>query len=249
MAENREGEELLTLTKDELDAMLSRAREEAIAEHTKSDAEEPTSDTELNIESAEDAPKKKFKLLKKFGPLIAFCLIILIGLAGLKIYRQSRTIMPRDHVYVCDNPSHDSDFDAWLKQSIGRKYDDGEMHLWVPTYAIINDGYVIAAFEGDIEEIEFSDKLTMAYAFTANMQLDELKLPDYEISNLKGERERVSTLFGEGTYILELHWIDCPDCIHQDENYTDSIYEKYTTKNIYRYYIKSDFDKVDAKYQ
>lgn len=247
MDENRAGEELVTLTKDELDEMLARAREDAISEYIKSDIEKPISN--LDIESVEEIPKKKFNLLKKFGPLIVFCLIILIGLAGLNIYRHSRIVMPRDHVYVCDNPNHDSDFDTWLKQTIGRKYDDGEMHLWVPTYAIINDGYVIAAFEGDIAEIEFSDKLTTAYAFTSNMQLDELKLPNYEISNLKGEREKVSTLFGEGTYILELHWIDCPDCIHQDENYTDSIYEKYTTKNIYRYYIKSDFDKVNEKYK
>lgn len=241
-------EETVTLTKDELDAMLARAKEEAIAEATEesNDSEESTEEVEPTesveeVEIVEESPKKKKSLLRKLGPLIVFIAIILLGFIGFKIYRHTRTIMPKDHIYVCDNPEHLSDFETWIKEDVGV--------TWVPTYLIINNGYVIAAFEGDIEEIEFTDKLTMAYAYTYNMQVDYLRVPDYEISNLEGERKPASEIFGDGLYILEYHWIDCKDCEHQDENYTDSIYEKYTTDMIYRYYVKSDHDKVAEKYK
>lgn len=229
-------EESVTLTKAELEAMLENARQEGQS----SVAVEPVEAVEDYTEE-EQLVKKKKSWLRRLGPIIVFIAIILLGYFGFKIYRHTRTIMPTDHVYVCDNPEHLSDFETWIREDVGV--------TWVPTYLIINNGYVIAAFEGDIEEIEFTDKFAMANAYTANMQVDYLKVPDYEITNLDGERKPASEIFSDGMYILEYHWIDCKDCEHQDENYTNSIYEKYTTDKIYRYYVKSDHDKVAEKYK
>lgn len=237
ITEDNSSEESVTLTKAELDEMLEKARQEGQA----SVEVRPTEETESVEEFTEEPIKKKKSWLRRLGPIIVFIAIILLGYFGFKIYRHTRTIMPTDHVYVCDNPEHLSDFETWIREDVGV--------TWVPTYLIINNGYVIAAFEGDIEEIEFTDKFAMANAYTANMQVDYLKVPDYEITNLDGERRPASEIFSDGMYILEYHWIDCKDCEHQDENYTKSIYEKYTTDKIYRYYVKSDHDKVAEKYK
>lgn len=237
ITEDNSSEESVTLTKAELDEMLEKARQEGQA----SVEVRPTKETESVEEFTEEPIKKKKSWLRRLGPIIVFIAIILLGYFGFKIYRHTRTIMPTDHVYVCDNPEHLSDFETWIREDVGV--------TWVPTYLIINNGYVIAAFEGDIEEIEFTDKFAMANAYTANMQVDYLKVPDYEITNLDGERRPASEIFSDGMYILEYHWIDCKDCEHQDKNYTKSIYEKYTTDKIYRYYVKSDHDKVAEKYK
>lgn len=235
ITEDNSSEESVTLTKAELDEMLEKARQEG-------QASVEVMPTEESVEEFTEEPvKKKKSWLRRLGPIIVFIAIILLGYFGFKIYRHTRTIMPTDHVYVCDNPEHLSDFETWIREDVGV--------TWVPTYLIINNGYVVAAFEGDIEEIEFTDKFAMANAYTANMQVDYLKVPDYEITNLDGERKPASEIFSDGMYILEYHWIDCKDCEHQDENYTKSIYEKYTTDKIYRYYVKSDHDKVAEKYK
>lgn len=241
ITEDNSSEESVTLTKAELDEMLEKARQEGQASVEVIPTEESIDETESVEELTEEPIKKKKSWLRRLGPIIVFIAIILLGYFGFKIYRHTRTIMPTDHVYVCDNPEHLSDFETWIREDVGV--------TWVPTYLIINNGYVIAAFEGDIEEIEFTDKFAMANAYTANMQVDYLKVPDYEITNLDGERKPASEIFSDGMYILEYHWIDCKDCEHQDENYTNSIYEKYTTDKIYRYYVKSDHDKVAEKYK
>lgn len=241
ITEDNSSEESVTLTKAELDEMLEKARQEGQASVEVIPTEESINETESVEELTEEPVKKKKSWLRRLGPIIVFIAIILLGYFGFKIYRHTRTIMPTDHVYVCDNPEHLSDFETWIREDVGV--------TWVPTYLIINNGYVVAAFEGDIEEIEFTDKFAMANAYTANMQVDYLKVPDYEITNLDGERKPASEIFSDGMYILEYHWIDCKDCEHQDENYTKSIYEKYTTDKIYRYYVKSDYDKVAEKYK
>ena len=146
-------------------------------------------------------------------------------------------LMPTSHVYVCDNPNHKSDFDNWL-------HDEVEVD-WVPEYVIIRNGTVIGKFPGDIDEDEFSSKLSLCAAY--NIPLAEL--PNYSISNINGDRKSLKELFGDNKiYVLEIHWIDCKDCKEQDEKYTDSIYSKHTTDNIYRYYVKSDINKVKEKY-
>lgn len=241
ITEDNSSEESVTLTKAELDEMLEKARQEGQASVAVISTEESIEETVPIEELTEEHVKKKKSWLRRLGPIIVFIAIILLGYFGFKIYRHTRTIMPTDHVYVCDNPEHLSDFETWIREDVGV--------TWVPTYLIINNGYVVAAFEGDIEEIEFTDKFAMANAYTANMQVDYLKVPDYEITNLDGERKPASEIFSDGMYILEYHWIDCKDCEHQDENYTKSIYEKYTTDKIYRYYVKSDHDKVAEKYK
>lgn len=233
--------ETITLTKDELNNMLSQARNDAISEINNVENNSINEEDDDGLEYLDDfileSPKKKKSWLKKFGPFLVFLLILFIGFIGINIYRANRTIMPKDHVYVCDNPKQLSDFDNWIRDDVGIK--------WVPTYIIVQDGYIIGAFNGDIEEIEFSSKLGTALAL--NMQITPME--DFEISNLAGERKPASEAFGQGLCIIELVWIDCPDCQHQDENYTNDIYQKYSTKNFYRYYIKSEYKDVLNKYK
>lgn len=178
----------------------------------------------------------KRKIIKYVS--IVSIIAILYGLynIGKNVYAKEYTSMKTSHVFVCDNPEHKSDFDNWLHDELSLD--------WVPTYVIIKDGSILSKFPGDIDIEEFSTKFAMSIAY--DMPL--LELPNYEISNIDGERKSIRELFSNGTYVLEVHWIDCEDCQHQDETYTDSIYEKYHTAMIYRYYIKSDKEKVQEKY-
>ena len=186
------------------------------------------------IETPEVKPKKsKAKIII----LIILGLLIIGGYFGVKYYMKVRVTMPKSHVFVSDNPEHKSDFDNWLKDDLGVN--------WVPTYIVFKDGYIIGTFPGDISEEEFSSKVTLASM--ANVKLSSI--PNFYISNLNNERKSLNDLFNRsGLFILEIHWIDCPDCEEQDSKYTQSIYDKYTTTRMYRYYIKSDFDKVQEKY-
>lgn len=194
-------------------------------------------DEDETITTKQKPMSHTIKTLRKLRPLLIIVAILCFIKVGLVIVNYNATKMPLDHVFVCDNPKHDSEFDIWIREDLGT--------TWVPTYIIIQDGYVVGAFNGDIEESQFSDNLAMASSY--NMQF--LEIPDYEIENLAGERISVKDLFGtNGLYILELAWIDCEDCDHQDENYTDDIYAKYSTSNIYRYYIRSEKSKVLEKY-
>ena len=199
-------------------------------------------DISEDIDVTEDIKEHKkpstLKTLLCIGiPLLIFMIIGIIGLQVFKYIRHKNSIMPKSHVYVCDNPKVFSDFDNWLRDDLGI--------TWTPTYMIVKDGYIIGAFEGAIPKDNFTDQLATCVAY--NLQLESL--PDYEISNLEGERNKISdVLGGTGTYILEIHWTDCEDCQFQDENYTQEIYETYTTERIFRYYIKSDKSDVEAKY-
>lgn len=175
--------------------------------------------------------------LKKLRLLFFIIAILCFVNVALIIYKYNKSQINLDHIFVCDNPNHDSDFDKWIKEDLNV--------TWVPSYIIIQDGYVIGAFDGNISEAEFSDKLAMASSY--NMQFYEV--PDYEIENLDNNRISASSIFKDGLYILEIVWIDCDDCKYQDEHYTDDIYAKYSTTNIYRYYIKSDHKKVLEKYK
>ena len=143
--------------------------------------------------------------------------------------------MKLSHIYVCDNPSNYSEFDLWLK----------ELTSWVPSYIVIKDQKVIGVFEGGIDVDTFSDKLG-TYITLEKVVCD---LPDFEIENLEGTRKPIKEIFKSGTYVLEFHWIDCQDCVYQDENFTQDIYYKYGADFFYRYYIKSEKDKVLKKYK
>lgn len=188
--------------------------------------------------------KKKFiKFL-----VIVVVIAILYGLytVGRKAYIHDHTTMKTSHIYVCDNPVHDSDFDGWLRENAITMGEDEKSAFWVPTYLVIKDGVMISKFRGDIDLPQY--KTYFSLSLTYDLSSEGNRLPNYEISNLDGERSNIQSLFGNGTYVLEIHWIDCPDCQHQDDNYTQSIYDWGHTDYIYRYYIKSDLDKVQVKY-
>lgn len=177
----------------------------------------------------------------KLRPLLIILAIGFFGLAVYQIIEYKQAIMPKDHVYVCDNPNHESDFDNFLLESIK----DPEGHTWVPTYIIIKDNYIIGSFNGGIDVDEFVDKLAVVAAY----DLKFIELPNYQITNLNNERKSLQEIFtGNDLYILELSWYGCEDCAYQDENFTDDIYKKFSTSHIFRYYIKSDFDDVAKLY-
>ena len=175
--------------------------------------------------------KKRIVLLAISVALVLICIVI-----GFMIYNNRKT-MPLSHVYVCDNPEEDSEFDKWIRNEA--------MVDWVPTYVIIKNGYVIGTIKGGISQKQFSSRL----ATVLIQGTPYAELPDIEISNLKDEKHSLKSIMtGDDVYILEISWIDCKDCKFQDDNYTDEIYLRYSTKMIYRYYIRSDKDKVLDKY-
>ena len=194
--------------------------------------------------------KAKLKgLITSLRPLIlaiGICLIVYASFLLVKgIWLDMRSEMKTSHVYVSDNPEHNSDFDEWLKENAVTMNDDGSSKLWVPTYLIIKNGAYIGKFRGDISETEFSEKL----ATIVNFNMPVAEFPNYAITNLDDERKTLSEIFGKnGVIIMEIHWIDCPDCKHQDEEYTNDIYAKYSADMFYRYYIRSDKNKVLEKY-
>jgi len=179
-------------------------------------------------------------MLYKLRPLFLIVAVLCIAKVGIMIYQYNVSQMPTSHVFVCDNPNAEfrSDFDLWIKDELGI--------TWVPSYIVIQDGYVVGIFDGNIDVYDFTDKLSIS----ASYNIPFSKVPDYYIENLDGERLKASDIFGnEGLYILEISWITCDDCIYQDEHYTDSIYEKFTTNHIYRYYVLSDRKKVEEYYK
>ncbi len=180
--------------------------------------------------------KSKVKYL-----IISLIVVVFIGLTVLAnyMYTNARKIMPISHVYVCDNPTEDSEFDVWMKNELGLN--------WVPTYLIIRNDYVIGTIKGGIPESQFTSEL--GTILINNWQIAEL--PDIEISNVNGERQVLADVLpnNDSFYILEISWVDCLDCIFQDENFTEDVYLKYGTNIIYRYYIHSTQEEVLAKYE
>ncbi|MBQ8218447.1 MAG: hypothetical protein IJZ79_01520 [Bacilli bacterium] len=197
-------------------------------------------DTNKTLTAKSDVLSHTKKMLVKLRFLFIIVAIICFAKVGMTIYTYHISQMPTSHVFVCDNPNAEfrSDFDLWIKDELGI--------TWVPTYVIIQDGYVVGAFEGNIDEYDFTDKLAMAASFNIPFS----PVPDYEIENLDGERLKASDVFGgPGLYVLEISWIDCEDCMYQDEHFTDKIYETYSTNNFYRYYVLSDRVKVENYYE
>lgn len=214
--------------------------DDEIAESTES-IENEEIEEESTPKNEDNSTKRKIKELiysLRFPVITILVIGILCGAYSIlkDLYMTKRAEMPTSHVYVCDNPEHKSDFDNWLKDDVGLD--------WVPSYVIIKDGVVIGSFKGDIDESTFSTQLATCSAYN----LEVTKLPNYEITNLDGERKVVTDIFTSGIYVLEVAWIDCPDCIHQDDNYTNTIYNKYGTSKFYRYYVRSTADPVKEKY-
>ena len=197
---------------------------------------EETTDNEITEEDT--TSKKKSKRLKTFlCVFIPLIIAVILGITAYVVFKKvqhEHSIMPKSHIYVCDNPKVFSDFDKWIREDL--------KITWTPTYMIVKDGYVVGAFAGAIPADKFTENLAYSVAYDIKFQ----QLPDLEISNLEGERKPISEILGQpGTNILEIVWVDCGDCTYQDQHYTDDVYEMYTTDRIYRYYIKSDKAKVE----
>ena len=137
---------------------------------------------------------------------------------------------------MCDNPTHNSDFDTWLRETVGID--------WVPTYMICRDGYVIGTIRGGISEKNFTSQLGTILAQNDRI-LEVTDIPIYDLDNNVGNLRDIT---GSGVYIVEISWVDCPDCQYQDENFTDEIYLAYSTNQIYRYYIHSERGAVEEHY-
>ena len=183
--------------------------------------------------------KKKFKLDKKKYIILFSLLFVCVSIFVMfQVTSKIRKTMPTSHIFVCDNPSNDSEFDTWMKQELGLN--------WVPTYLIVKDDIVIGSIRGGVGETQFTSEL--GTILIQNWQLAEL--PDIAISNIDGQRDSLKNILPNDNnfYIIEISWVTCPDCIFQDENFTDDIYYKYGTDRIYRYYIHSTETEVLEKY-
>lgn len=179
------------------------------------------------------------KETKRCVLIASFILIFTCAyIIGYKYYINKMSILDQSHVYVCDNPKEKSKFDLWLTDTVGID--------WVPSYIIIKNNYVIGAFNGCIEK----DLFTLQFSTALALNINFVELPNYQITNLNGDRQYLTDIFNkkDTVYIVEIHLLTCKDCIYQDEHYTDDIYNEYTTTNIYRYYIKSEFNEVFDKY-
>lgn len=183
--------------------------------------------------------KKKFKLDKKKYIILFSLLFVCVSIFVMfQVTSKIRKTIPTSHIFVCDNPSNDSEFDTWMKQELGLN--------WVPTYLIVKDDIVIGSIQGGVGETQFTSEL--GTILIQNWQLAEL--PDLAISNIDGQRDSLKNILPNDNnfYIIEISWVTCPDCIFQDENFTDDIYYKYGTDRIYRYYIHSTEAEVLEKY-
>lgn len=174
--------------------------------------------------------------------IIIIGIAILIGIVTLftGLYRYKSTINPA-HVFICDSKSQKSEFDNWISKEADVD--------WVPTFIIIKNKKIIGTLfdnskDGVLDVNEFSHNLAILEK-TPRMNLD---LPDYKITNINNESKSLKDIVTTNDlYILEIAWIDCPDCKNQDK-YNKKIFAKYSTKNIYIYYNNSYRDDVVDKY-
>ena len=92
--------------------------------------------------------KKKFKLDKKKYIILFSLLFVCVSIFVMfQVTSKIRKTMPTSHIFVCDNPSNDSEFDTWMKQELGLN--------WVPTYLIVKDDIVIGSIRGGVGETQF----------------------------------------------------------------------------------------------
>ena len=169
--------------------------------------------------------------------IIISILLILLVIAGVYdlIQYNNRKTMSDSHIFVCDNPENYSDFDNWVINTVGVDK--------VPSYIIIYNNNVIGVINGNIPEKTFTDELGTILA-TGNVICE---LPDYSISNIVNDTKTLKDISNQHKMvILEISWLTCKDCIEQDNNFTEAIYSKYSTEQIYRYYLKSKKDEVIA---
>ena len=166
--------------------------------------------------------------------IILFIILFSTGIIGYYYYDLSRKTMPSTHVYI-----ESKEFTDWITDDL--KVD------WVPTYIIIKNNNVIGKFKGGIDLETFNGLYAVSIVNSEN-ESNNIALPDKEITNINGQISKITDIFNNGTYILEISWLDCKDCKFQDEHYTNDIYKKYGTKYIYRYYIKTELKDLEEKY-
>ena len=80
-------------------------------------------------------------LTKKLKICIAIAaILVFVGLVFIanRFYIKSRTTMDYSHIFVCDNPENDSEFDTWMKEELGLN--------WVPTYLIVRNDCSLILF-------------------------------------------------------------------------------------------------------
>ena len=175
------------------------------------------------------------KKIRKLLFLIVIASFVGAIFCSIFLYRYKiRTTMNNSQIFVCDNPTHHSDFDKWI-------LNDCDVD-WVPSYIIIKNDKVIGTIDGNIPEREFTDLL--GTIVINDFQLCDL--PEFEITNLEGNSYTLQELTPnkESFYILEVSWATCEDCKQQDKLYTKDIYFKYSTNNFIRYYINSEQNEV-----
>lgn len=189
---------------------------------------------EFNNEDLFNNTNKRTQIIK----VIVISLIICILFSSFYLYMyHKRVTMQKSHIYVCDDAENYSDFDLWIKEHINE----------VPSFIIIKDKKIVGTILGETNEKDFTSQLG---TILINPITEGNDLVDYKITNLENESKSLNEICNTNDlYIIEISWIDCPDCVRQDKNNTISIYRKYSTKNIYRYYIKTEKEKLFEKYE
>ena len=175
----------------------------------------------------------------KKSTIIACIITALFVISILTIIYRQRTKIITQNIYVCDNKSEMSQFDLWIKDKDGVDVD------WVPTYIIIKNKTIIGKVRGTINEKELTNNINnLIVQPTDNISLNDT----YKITNLNNESNTLNEIIPDNDlYLLEILWIDCPDCIEQEETYENQIVRKYTSKHIYKYYMKTDRSELINK--